>query len=64
MTEKKISLFGHDVRKWRVVNTVAETFNTIMGQMVETFQRKKSSTKFHTHSCITPFWTLTVLYIQ
>jgi len=64
MTEKKLSLFGHDVRKWRVANTVAATFNTIMGQMMETFQRKKVTPNFIHIVASRLFWTLTVLYIQ
>jgi len=38
---KKLSQFGHNVRKGRLVNTVTASFNTIMGQMTEMFQRNK-----------------------
>jgi len=36
MTEKKLSqLFGHNVLKSKLVNTVSTSFNTITGQMTE-----------------------------
>ena len=39
---KKLSQFGHDVRKYRPVNTVMASCNNIMGQMTEMSRRKKS----------------------
>jgi len=36
-----LSQFGHNVRKCRLVNTVAANVNTITGQMNEMSQRKK-----------------------
>jgi len=39
----KIRKFGHDARKYRLVNTVTASFDTIMGQLSEMSQRKKSS---------------------
>ena len=32
---KKLSQFGHNVRKHRLMNTVMASFNTIMGEMTE-----------------------------
>jgi len=42
MTEKKLTQFGHNVRKSKLVNTVSASFNTTMGQMTEISQRKKT----------------------
>jgi len=39
----KLSQFGHNVRKYRLVDTVTASFNTISGQMTEMPQRKKTS---------------------
>jgi len=41
MTEKKSSQFGHNFRKGRLGNIVTASFNAIVGQMIETSQRKK-----------------------
>jgi len=40
VTEKKLSQFGHNIRKYRLLNTVAASFNTTMGEMTEISQRK------------------------
>jgi len=37
---KKLSQFGHNVRKCRLVSTITASFNTSMGQMTETSSRK------------------------
>jgi len=37
---KKICKFGHNVRKYGPVNTVATSFNTTMAQMTEMSRRK------------------------
>jgi len=37
----KLSHFGHNDRKYRLVNTVTASFNNITGQMTETSQRNK-----------------------
>jgi len=37
---KKLSEFGHDVRKRRIGNTLMTSFNTNMGKMSELFQQK------------------------
>ena len=43
MTEKKLSQFGHNVWKGKLVKTVTASFNTIMGKMTEMSQRKKET---------------------
>jgi len=39
---KKLSQFGHNVRKGRPVNIVSLSFDNITGQMIEMHQRKKA----------------------
>ena len=43
--EKFKSPLGHNVRKGRLMNTIVVSFNTLMGQMTEMFQRKKKPSK-------------------
>jgi len=38
---KKLGEFGYDVRKYRLVNSVTLSFNTIIGQITEMSQRQK-----------------------
>jgi len=40
--KKKLSQSGRNVRKYRLVDIATASFNTIMGQMTEMSQRKKS----------------------
>jgi len=40
---KKLSLSGHNIRKYRLVIAVAVSFNTIMEQMTEMSQRNKQN---------------------
>jgi len=39
---KNLSRFGDNVRKYRLMNAVSASFNTIMGQTTEISQRKKT----------------------
>jgi len=39
---KKLSQFGHNVRKYRLVNNVRRNFNSCVGQMTEMSQREKT----------------------
>jgi len=41
MTEKIKSIRWYNVRKYKPVHTVPESFNAIMGKTTEMFQRKK-----------------------
>jgi len=41
LTEKNLNQFGHDVRKYRLVNTIMASFNTVIGEMTGMSQRKK-----------------------
>jgi len=43
MTEKKLSQFGRNVRKGKLMNTVTASFNIITGLMTEMSQRKKTT---------------------
>ena len=45
IAEKITCPFGHNVQKYRLVNTVAASFNTSMGQMTEMLRRKNTRTK-------------------
>ena len=49
---KKLSQFGHNVWKGRLVNTVMTSFNTIMGQMTKISQVKKRNPALRLCPCV------------
>ena len=49
---KILSQFGHNVWKYRLVNAITASFNTIIGQMTEMSQRKKVGLKYIGHTLV------------
>jgi len=44
---KKLSQFGHNDRKYKLVNAVMANFNTNIRQMIKTSQQKKTGWRLY-----------------
>ena len=60
--KKQLCQFGHDVRKYRLVNTFKARFNTIMRQMTEMSQRKNSQKRRDSHDANFIFCRLHIIF--
>jgi len=60
MNEKNFSHFGQSVKKYRLMNTVTISFNTIVRQMTEMSQQKLSKMSQRKKTVVhSPCWSFT-----